>query len=239
MRALLLRLLAASLFTHAASASPGEPSSPPASDQAWHRSIPVQRDQLSVRRADICLLGDSLMEFWDHHGKAAWSQTFGDWHTVNCGVAGDRVENIWYRAERLNLDQAHPRVVILLAGTNNLSAEASDTPEAVARGCVKLAERIRAVSPKTQVLLLSIPPSGSAPDTRLRQTIRATNSQLAGLAAAAHVSFLDIYPLFADEKDRWRAGLDLDGTHLSAAGYEVLAAALKPVVEPLLATGDK
>jgi lysophospholipase L1-like esterase len=224
---------------NAGAGSPKVPEARPLSEKDWHRLMQYQRDQLSVRRADICLLGDSLTEFWTAHGAAAWKGAFGKWRTVNCGIAGDRVENIFYRAERFEFARSKPRVLVLLAGTNNLSAEPPDDSVAVAAGVFALIGKIRTASPETQVVLLSIPPSGLEPKSTLREGIRSTNEHLGRFAAGAGIGFVDIYPLFVDEKDRWRAGASLDATHFSAAGYATLAAALKPVLEPLLAPAEK
>jgi lysophospholipase L1-like esterase len=233
-----IELLGVLLLTAAVDTFGGSPKVPearPPSEKEWHRLTKYQHDQLTVRRADICLLGDSLTEFWAAHGKAAWEGIFGKWRTVNCGIAGDRVENISFRAERLDFARSKPRVIVLLAGTNNLGAEPPNAPTEVAEGITALAGKIRALSPETHLVLLSIPPSGVEPGSALRTSIRAANKELGRFAAESGIGFLDTYPLFVDEQDRWRTGATLDGTHFSPAGYGVMAAALKPVLEPLLA----
>lgn len=214
-----------------AQAAPERAEPKPLTDREWHNLVRYHRDQLTVRRADVCLLGDSLTEFWQAHGKEAWAKNYSKLRTVNCGIAADRVEHILYRAGQLKFAAARPRRVILLAGTNNLAADPPDAPEDVARGCAAVIALIRKASPKTRVLLLSIPPNGVQPDSPLRQNTRATNRLLATAAKDAEVEFLDIYPLFVDERDRWRAGMTLDGTHFSSAGYAALASALRPFIE--------
>lgn len=210
--------------------APDRPTPKPLTDREWHNLVRYHRDQLTVRRADICLLGDSLTEFWNAHGKEAWAKNYSKLRTVNCGIAADRVEHILYRAGQLDFAKARPHQVILLAGTNNLAAEAPDSPDDVARGCAAVIALIRKASPETKIVLLSIPPNGIQADSPLRQSIRTTNRLLATVATNSGADFLDIYPLFVDEHDGWRAGMTLDGTHFSPAGYAALAAALRPLI---------
>jgi beta-glucosidase len=216
---------------HAASDRP-EPR--PQADQSWHRLVRNHREQLSVRRADICLIGDSLTQFWEEQGRIPWQAQFRRWRTVNCGIAADRVEHVLYRVGQLNLAAAKPHVVVLLAGTNNLGAEVPDSPEQVARGCAAIVSLIQKASTETRIVLLSIPPSGNEPESALRRSIRQTNALLAEVARSADAEYVEIYPLLVDEHDAWKKSFTLDGTHFTEAGYSTLAAILRPVVDKLL-----
>jgi len=219
-------------------AAPDQPEPRPPADATWHRLVKNHRDQLSVRRADLCLFGDSLTEFWQNQGRAAWQKQFGKWRTVNCGIAADRTEHILYRVGQMNLAVARPRVVILLAGTNNLASETPDSPDAVARGCEAILTRVRTASSDTKLVLLSIPPSGREPHSALRRSIQSTNAILASFARKAEIEFIDTYPLFVDEHDRWINDATLDGTHLSESAYATLASALQPVIEKLISASE-
>ncbi len=204
----------------------------------WTRLIAYQKAQLSVRRADVCFVGDSLTEFWQPHGRVPWQQ-FRGWHLVNCGISADRAEHILFRLNAYDLPKTKPRAVVLMMGTNNLSMERPDPPAEVAKACATALELIHKANPETRVLLLTIPPNTYEPNSALRRSIRATNELLLKLAAQREILVVDTYPLFTDAKDAWLAGMTLDGTHFSPDGYEVLAQAIKPKLVEMLGEPPK
>lgn len=48
------------------------------------------------------------------------------------------------------------------------------------------------------------------------------------------VQYLPVYEAMVDDRDQWRTGFTLDGTHFSEAGYAQLAGLISPVVAELL-----
>jgi lysophospholipase L1-like esterase len=211
----------------------------PISDKEWHRLIPYHRGELTLRRADVCFVGDSLTEFWNAQGKLSWQSEFRRWRAVNCGIAADRTEHILYRLGALDLGKAQPRVMVLLMGTNNLGMENPDPPETVAKACRAAVRYIHRVSPETRIVLLTIPPSGGEAGSALRRSIRVTNELLRPLGSESMVTVMDTYSPFVDSKDDWLRGMTLDGTHFSADGYAVLARVLKPRLVELLGEPTK
>ena len=113
---------------------PDRPMAEPITNGRWHRLMDYHRAQLSVRRADVCFVGDSLTEAWEHEGASPWQRLTKGLRAVNCGISGDRTEQILYRLQRIELKRARPRMIVLWLGTNNLSADMPDSPEAVMRG---------------------------------------------------------------------------------------------------------
>ena len=219
--------------------SPSQPELQTLSQKEWLRLIAYHKAQLSVRRADVCFLGDSLTEFWAHHGKQAWQEKFRGWQMVNCGIAADCTEHILYRLYQLGLDKAKPRAVVLLMGTNNLSKDTPDSPVEVAKACETAIEYIHRASPETHILLLTIPPNTFEANSPLHRSIRATNELLVKLGAGHDATVLDIYPLFVNSSDAWLPGLTLDGTHFSEDGYEVLAQAIRPKLIEMIGAPQK
>lgn len=234
-------LLALSLTntTAAQTHSASRPELQTLSTKEWTRFIAYHKAQLSVRRADVCFVGDSLTEFWTPHGIKAWQHQFRDWKVVNCGIAADRTEHILFRLNALDLKKGRPRVIVLMMGTNNLGKEPPDAPAEVAEACKVALDRIRQESPETRTLLLTIPPNTYEANSELRRAIRATNELLVKFAAEPEITVLDVYPLFVDANDAWLAGLTLDGTHFSPDGYEILAHAIRPKLAEMLGTPQK
>src|SRR5262245_5982384 len=75
---------------------------------------------------DIYFEGDSITRRWgatDPQYKellANWRQNFFGWNAANFGWGGDKVQNILWRLQNGELDGVHPKIIVLMAGTNNL-----------------------------------------------------------------------------------------------------------------------
>lgn len=182
----------------------------------------------------MVFLGDSLTEFWSYTGKAAWEAQILPFKALNGGVAADRTEHVLWRIQHSDFHRARPRLFVLLMGTNNLAMTPPDSPESVANACLAAARSLLAKQPSSKVLLLGLPPNGLAASAPLRERIKKTDALLEREALASGVSFLPLYATFVDDRERWREGLTLDGTHFSAAGYAALAELLVPRMKELL-----
>ena len=186
---------------------------------------------------DIVLIGDSITHFWDGeprartaNGPQAWTATFGARRVLNLGFGWDRTQNVLWRLDHGEFDHLRPKLVILNIGTNNFAAtphSRANTPEEVAAGIRAIRDRIRQLSPATQVLVMGVLPRGHAPADGYRAPIAALNALLArSLVGAADTTFLDIGPRFLDAQGRMDPALMPDGTHPSEPGYAIWGQAL-------------
>ncbi len=205
-------------------------------ESAWVKQMSDQQGVVTNSRFDVIFIGDSLTEFWTSLGKASWPERFAPLKCANCGITGDRTEHILYRMATLDFRRSAPRAFVLLMGTNNLGMENPDKPEEVARAILNGMAMLIKRHPQSKIIILGIPPSGVAPQTPLRESIKQTNAILTKASLPAQALFMPTYEIFADEADRWRDGLTLDGTHFSAAGYAKLAEMLAPKLKELLGT---
>src|SRR5262249_57573086 len=77
-------------------------------------------------RIDVYFEGDSIVRRWgalDYPELLAnWRANFFGWNAGNFGWGADRTQNILWRLEHGELDGVSPKVVVLLAGTNNVAA---------------------------------------------------------------------------------------------------------------------
>ncbi len=106
-------------------------------------------------RADVVLLGDSLLAGW----RTDLPSTFPSTAVYDFAVGGDRVPNVLWRLEKTDLSHLRPSVAVLLIGTNDLAA---GTPAcAVAIGIENTVERLRRLWPATHIFVLTIPPRGA------------------------------------------------------------------------------
>lgn len=187
-----------------------------------------------AKPADICFVGDSLTEFWDHTGRPIRDLEFQNYRLVNLGIAGDRTEHVLYRLAQTPLVKNPPRLFVLMVGTNNLAMEPPDTPEAMVGAVSKIIDHLQAQCPTSRILLLTLPPNGLDPQSALRQRVLKANRLLLAMGQERGAPTLDVYSIAADNDDRWKPGLTEDGTHFSLKGYDMLGRALRPVVDELL-----
>src|SRR5438309_3506771 len=80
---------------------------------------------------DVYFVGDSITRRWraTDYPKflANWNENFSGWNAANFGWGGDTTQNILWRLRNGELEGVHPKVVVLLAGTNNVGkAPAND-----------------------------------------------------------------------------------------------------------------
>jgi len=108
-------------------------------------------------RADTILLGDSLLAFWP---RDLAEQQFGSGKVWNFAVGGSRTQHILWQLDRLGDRGPHPREVIVLIGTNNLSDEKLPAC-AIVDGIRSVAMRVRQRWPDAAIRLMGIPPRGA------------------------------------------------------------------------------
>lgn len=206
----------------------------PIADKDWYHRYGDHQGLLTNGRFDVVFIGDSLTDFWAYTGRAAWDAQIAPLKAMNCGIAADRTEHILWRIEHYDFHRAKPKLFVLLMGTNNLGMDPPDSPESVVRAILTATRFLLAHNASSKVLLLGIPPSGLEAGSALRTRIQKTNALLAAEKLPPSMTFLPLYSSFVDEKDLWRDGLTLDGTHFSTAGYARLADLLAPKLSELL-----
>lgn len=224
---------------------------PPAADRpsprADRNSMLAHEALLEKRtkgRIDVYFLGDSITRRWgtsDEQYKAFyanWRQNFSGWNAANFGWGGDTTQNILWRLHNGELDDVNPKVIVLMAGTNNVGSEpprSADDPRAadVTRGIKAILDLCRRKAPAATIILMGITPRND--NTAVMPVINRINANISKLADGKRVRFVNINGRLADGEGRLFAGMhNGDGLHLDLKGYQVWADALKPILTELL-----
>jgi lysophospholipase L1-like esterase len=200
-----------------------------------------QLENLKKGRIDVYFAGDSITRRWraaDYpQFLANWNENFHGWNAANFGWGGDTIQNILWRLRNGELDGVHPRVIVLLAGTNNLGNHpASDAKVAdITRGIKALLATIRQKAPEATVIVMGILPrnDGLRP-TAVIPSIDRINENIAKLANGKTIRYVNINGKLADRNGVLFDGMTVDRLHLSLQGYQVWADALKPLLTELL-----
>lgn len=184
-------------------------------------------------KIDLYFLGDSITRRWgalDYpHLLEHWKKTFFGWNAANFGWGGDTTRNILWRIRSGELDGVNPKVVVLMAGTNNLGRESA---EWIVEGIRAIVATVQEKAPGAHILLMAIAPRGDRPVHGAH--IRAINAELAKMAGG-RVRFLDFGGRFLTVHEGGDSSfLEPDGIHLSLKGYELWAEVLRPHLLELL-----
>lgn len=228
----------ACLFAAALGVSRAEAHTPHA---PWNENGRIGHQQhlakLRAGKIDLYFLGDSITRRWGATDYpeflAHWNANFRGWNAANFGWGGDTTHHVLWRLQNGQLEGIRPKVIVLLAGTNNIgggdqpgrAADAAEGIEAIIRFCQ---EKV----PETTILLTAIFPRNDIPYAN--GLIDEANARIARLADGKRVRFLDINRQLADEEGTLYPGMTVDRLHLSLQGYEVWARNLEPLLVELL-----
>lgn len=194
-------------------------------------------------RIDVYFLGDSITRRWGATDYprflANWKENFFGWNAGNFGWGADRLENILWRIENGELEGVNPKVIVLLAGTNNIGGGRGGrgpTPEAqaadIARGLQAIVASCRQKAPNAVIILTGIFPRNDNPGANA--VITRVNDQLATMADGKTIRYLNINDKLADKDGQLHEGMTVDRLHPDLKGYQVWADALKPILTEIL-----
>jgi len=245
----LLSIVAALLFASTASAqragSRGDQPSPrtDGNSQTAHAQLLEKARRGGI---DVYFEGDSITRRWGTSDAqyreflANWTRNFFGWNAANFGWGGDTVQNILWRLANGELDDVHPKVIVLMAGTNNVGnaprrgVDVAVVDE-VADGIKAILAVMREKAPRATIVLTGVTPRrDGAGGTTVMPTIDAINQRLAAMADGKTVRYLNVNDRLAEKSGALIDGVTVDGLHLSVAGYQVWADGLKPILTALL-----
>src|SRR5689334_23056154 len=118
-------------------------------------------------RIDVYFEGDSITRRWgatDYPQLLAnWKQNFFGWNAANFGWGADTIQNILWRLNNGELDGVNPKVIVLLAGTNNVGRTVSDAGDDakvddITKGLKAVVEVMRAKAPNATLILMALFP---------------------------------------------------------------------------------
>jgi len=142
-----------------------------------------------------------------------------------------------WRLQNGELDGVHPKIVVLMAGTNNVGratplGNAAERAADVARGVSAVVGEIRKRAPEATVVITGITPRND--NIAVMPVINGANMQIAALADGKKTRYININESLAFPDNQLREGMSHDGLHLTVKSYQVWADALKPLFTEIL-----
>ena len=189
---------------------------------------------------DVYFVGDSIARRWgatDYPDLLAnWRQNFFGWNAADFGWGADRTQNILWRLQNGELDGVNPKVIVILAGTNNVGAQPGgpDKVDEITRGLAAIVNLCREKAPAATIVLTAIFPRND--NLAVMPEIARINANLAHLADGRKVRYLDVNDRLAGQDGRLFDGMmnARDKLHPTIQGYQVWADGLKPILTELL-----
>lgn len=197
-------------------------------------------EKAKAGRIDVYFVGDSITRRWgatDYPDLLAhWRANFHGWNAANFGWGADRIQNILWRLENGELDGVNPKVIVVLAGTNNVGSVPGDEDKVadITRGIEAIRDVCRRKAPGATVILTAIFPRND--NMSVMPEIDRINHNLRAMADGARVRYLNINDRLADSEGRLLDGMMHAGDklHPTLKAYQVWADALKPLLTQLL-----
>lgn len=202
------------------------------------------------RQCDILFIGDSITQnfvnatdaTWDvadgvtvpahpgekglHQstGRLVWEKHYSGRHALNFGVGADGTEHMLWRMNSMDIWNLKPKVIVILAGTNDFKF----APEQIAEGVKAVVNKAQGMFPQAKIILVSIFPNG-----RAAQRMADVNQIIKTFGDDQAVFYVDVASKMIPEGSTWR-GLGPDNLHLSAEGYELWATEMEPLLQKFL-----
>jgi lysophospholipase L1-like esterase len=189
----------------------------------------------------VVFMGDSITDIWSNPNNGGF---FPGKPYINRGISGQTTPQMLIRF-RPDVIALKPKVVVILAGTNDLAGNTGPmTLEDIEGNLTSMAELARANG--IRVVLASLLPVSDYEKNkegkpiiqttrRPPEQIKALNEWMKSYAAANHLTYLDYYSATIDEKGFLKVELSNDGLHPNMKGYAIMS----PLAEQAIAAALK
>lgn len=182
----------------------------------------------------VVFLGDSITDYWK------LPDSFPGEPYINRGIDGQTTPEMLVRFRQDVID-LHPRVVVTLAGTNDIAGVTGPTRnEDIEANYASMAELARAHGIR-MVFASVLPVHNYTVDAeesfalRPRDRILALNKWLKDYCAKNRLVYLDYFSALVDERGMLKRALADDGLHPTEAGYKIMASLAEKAIQKALA----
>ncbi len=194
----------------------------------WAKRHDEVCEAMKSQQPEVIFIGDSITHFMIN--TPVWKARFEKYRAVNLGYGWDRTENVIWRLQHGELEDASPKVAVVLIGTNNLDKN-TDGEIAAAIGVV--CWEIHKHLPKTKILLQGIFPRGPKPDQK-RERIKKINKLIEAYDGQNGIVFYDFGDKFLEPDETISKEVMSDYLHPTAKGYEIWADAIEPGLKEMI-----
>jgi lysophospholipase L1-like esterase len=167
----------------------------------WAERHQQVRDEVKAHPdAQLLMIGDSITHNYekaklpDENFQPTWQQFYAPRGALNLGFSGDQTQHVLWRLEHGEVDGLHPKVAVVLIGTNNTGV-GKQTALQTESGIDAVIAELEMKLPQTRILLLGILPSELSVEKTAYD--REINDYLATCYGEnSRVTYLDIHSIF-------------------------------------------
>ncbi len=187
---------------------------------------------------DLYFVGDSITRRWGCSDPPYrdllenWKANFYGWNAGNFGWGADKTQHILWRLQNGEVEGVNPKVIVILAGTNNVQPGNAQTVQQVTSGLRAIVDTCRDKAPSAIIILTAIFPRND--DMAMAPLITEINANIRKLADGKRIRFLDVNRKLANENGELYDGMMVDKLHPTVKGYQVWADGLKPILTEIL-----
>jgi lysophospholipase L1-like esterase len=177
----------------------------------------------SMPRIDdsIVFIGDSLTRGSD------WSEMFQSLQIRNRGIGNDCAEGVLARLDEIL--SPPPKKIFFQVGLSDLGR--SYRPDEIFQHYERIIDTCRARAPGVAIFVQSVLPMNEALAPPGHEETLRFNERLRTFAERKGCVYIDLYPLFADQRGDLDASLTNDGVHLNGKGYAIWKKAIERYVQ--------
>jgi lysophospholipase L1-like esterase len=191
----------------------------------WDKECDARIAAAQGQPIDLIFVGDSITQNFVEKpgaGISVWNSHYAN-KSLNLGVGSDGTEHILWRLEHSDIKSFTPKVVVLLAGVNDMQYSAED----IADGVRAVINKIESLYPNAKIVVMNIFPNG-----RDMVKTNAANQIIDTFVDNKTVFSLDLAPEMTPQGDSWK-GIGGDHVHLTEEGYKIWANQLDPLLDKL------
>lgn len=178
----------------------------------------------------IVFFGDSIIAGW----KTIYPDFFVDKPYINRGINGQTTSQMLIRF-RPDVIELKPKIVIILAGTNDIAGNTGPTtPEMILGNLISMCELAKVNNIK--VILCSILPAYDFPWRRGMEPadkIEVLNTMILNYAKANDIAYVDYYSAMVDDRKGLKSVYSEDGVHPIKKGYKIMGSILEKCISNL------
>lgn len=178
-----------------------------------------ENEKYADYEVDIAFIGDSLTDGYDVESY------YPEYKVENRGIGGDTTHGLLARLD-VSVYQLKPKVIVMLIGANNFDTMFEDYEDLI----IGIKENL----PETELVICSLTSMGREWGKNNHKAAF-NNVKIKAYAEKYGCPYVDLYtPLLNFETNSIYEHYTTDGGHLTAEGYEVLTAQIKPIVNEIL-----
>jgi len=211
----------------------GNPAVIPMPSMSWLPHLQQNIDtSRKMPKVDLIFDGDSITAGWMGGAGSVWNKHYGHLNAFDFGISGDSTSGLlWRVAEGGQVDGLHPKLVVLLIGTNNMY---SSSVEQIAGGIKAIVEAYETHCPEAAILVQGILPRGEQPTDGMRAKVKAVNQIISTYADGKRVLYINWGDKLLTPDGKYTKPITSDFLHPSLPGYQIWADSIQPIIDQFI-----